>query len=155
MWFSFPSLILVDDLKKGIRINAFGSLFSSNVRMANFQVRGDGSKRMKSEGIRFIENPNFMITVYGYNGNGKTTWAQAIVNECIEDGLVAVYITASDAIAYLKKGIGNDDHDVDARLNSLTDVPALVLDELTQPRWTEWVEDQLTTLIDRRYRLDE
>ena len=34
-------------------------------------------------------------------------------------------------------------------------MPVLALDELTQTRWTEWVTDQLGTLIDRRYRLGE
>jgi len=140
----------------------WGSSLDRSLGLADFLVRGEGSKRMLSAARSFIANPTQMVTVYGdavtgqassANGNGKTTWAQIIVNECIRRGVVAVYITASDAVEYLKGGIQDKHMNVEARLQKLTDVPVLALDELTQARWTEWVSDQLSTLIDRRYRL--
>ena len=109
-------------------------------------------------GHLFIKSPVGFITVFGdarngksANGNGKTTWAQALVNECIARGVSALYVTASDLMEYVNGGIGSND--VDERMAVLVSSSVLVIDELTQVRWSEWVEDKLTSIIDRRYKL--
>ncbi len=117
---------------------------------------------MKAVGKKFITSPLGFITVYGYvkqnesgsaNGNGKTTWAQAIINESLENGVTSLYVNARDMMAFLKGGIGDYDFDVEQRLQIIIASEVLVIDELSAINWTPWVEDQITTILDTRYKL--
>ena len=137
----------------------FGSVLNENTLLSNFRNRGEGSKKMTEIGREFIENPTGFISVFGgirkdghgsANGNGKTTWSQALVNECLAKGVSALYVTASDLMEYINAGIENND--VDKRMAIVSNADVLVIDELTQVRWSEWVEDKLTSVIDRRYK---
>jgi chromosomal replication initiation ATPase DnaA len=140
---------------------AIGTKLDSQKFIKDIQLRGEGSRAMVAAGKKFIENPFGFLTIYGLvlpadkrssaNGNGKTTCLQALVNECVQRGTAAVYMTASDLIEFLKDGIGNDGYDVEDRLNVLCTIPILSIDEMSQPAWTPWVEDKLSTLINRRY----
>ena len=145
--------------------DSFGSVLNKRLRLDDFKVRGDGSKEMARVGKDFIAKPVGMVTVYGSkiaeyssssaNGNGKSTWAQAVVNECILRGVSALYVTASDLMGYINAGIKDDKFGVEARIDKLANIPLLIVDEMTQVRWTEWVEDKLSTLVNRRYARDE
>lgn len=139
---------------------AIGTKLDAQKFIVDIQDRGPGSKEMKKAALLFIEKPFGLLTIYGLviqgqessaNGNGKTTCLQAIVNECLKRGMAAVYLTASDLVEFLKGGIGDAGYDVEDRLNVLGTIPILVVDELSQPSWTAWVEDKLSTLINRRY----
>lgn len=142
---------------------AMGTKLDVDKRFLHVLERGDGSLAMKQAAILFVGRPFGFLTVFGLvikdrkssaNGNGKTTCLQAIVNECVERGFASVYLTASDMIEFLKAGIGDDDYDVESRLTVLSGIPVLCIDELSQPSWTEWVEDKMSTLINRRYAGD-
>ena len=137
----------------------FGSVLNSKIFLKNFRDRGESSRKMLEIGKDFIDNPVGFISVFGgkkpdgtgsANGNGKTTWSQALVNECLVKGVSALYVTASDLMEYINGGI--ESNDIDKRMGIISRADVLVIDELTQVRWSEWVEDKLTSVIDRRYK---
>lgn len=113
--------------------------------------RGEGSRRMSAAANLFIHGNITSLTIYGTNGTGKTTTLMAIANALLDNQVGALYITAADAMSYIKGGIGLDFNDID-RMEKLIGVPVLLLDELTQVNWTVYVREKLETILDRRYR---
>lgn len=131
-----------------------GSRHDPGLLLGDVQIRGEGSRAMKAAAGKFLQKPHGFLTIYGGNGNGKTTCLQAMTNELLMQGVAALYVTCSDAVEFLKGGIKDASYDVEDRLAVLADIPAILMDEMSQPSWTEWVEDKLTTLINRRYAAD-
>jgi len=140
-----------------------GTPLDTTLRLESVSERGSGSRGMIDAARLFLASPKGFFTIYGQvdvslptssaNGNGKTTCIQAVTNECVALGVAALYITASDLVDFIKAGIGDDDYDVEDRLSVLCGINVLCLDEVSQSVWSDWMEDKLTTLIDRRYRM--
>lgn len=128
-----------------------------SVRMVDVVAVGDGTKRMVQASKSFIENPVGYLTIHGTTGNAKTAVMHAIVNELIEKGIEAVYVTAFDVLGYIRAAFDADKNIASAsayeRLKKLECVRVLCIDELDKVRWTEFVEEQITDLVDARYRL--
>jgi DNA replication protein DnaC len=108
----------------------------------------------------FVTHPYGMITFWGGSGNAKTMALQAVINHFIDANVEAIYITAFDLISYIRAAFvknKNDlivkDDDAYSRLVRFGSVKLLAIDEFDKVRVTEWVQEQLTDLIDRRYRL--
>lgn len=110
-----------------------------------------GTLQMVACAVGWIRHPDCILTIWGRNGTGKSMVLQAITGEVIRRGVAALYVRAHDLLDFLKAGIGDDDYDVAARLNVLASVPVLCIDELTLVRWTDWVAEQLESLLDLRY----
>lgn len=109
----------------------------------------------------FMSHPYGIITFWGGSGNAKTMALQAVVNHHVDQNIEAIYITAFDLISYIRsafsKSKGNDleikDDNAYNRLLRFESVKILAIDEFDKVRVTDWVQEQLTDLIDRRYRL--
>lgn len=120
-----------------------------------------GTREMVDRCQMFIESPDVMMTFWGAPGNAKTMALQAVVNHFIGAGVEAVYVTAFDLISHIRsafhKETGNDlqilDGNAYQRLQRFERVKILAVDEFDKVRVTDWVQEQLTDLIDRRYRL--
>lgn len=112
---------------------------------------------MVRECAKFLDHPYGFVTIHGTSGNAKTVALQACVNAMVSSGVDAVYITAFDLISYIrdafddKKEVKSDS--AYARIVRFGTVSFLAIDELDKVKWTSWVEEQVTDLIDRRYRL--
>lgn len=128
-----------------------------SVRMVDVVAVGDGTKRMVQASKIFIENPVGYLTIHGTTGNAKTAVMHAIVNELIDKGIEAVYVTAFDVLGYIRAAFDAEKNIASAsayeRLKKLECVRVLCIDELDKVRWTEFVEEQITDLVDARYRL--
>jgi len=127
------------------------------VRLSDVVAAGAGTKAMVEAARGFIQNPVGFLTLHGTTGNAKTTVLQGVVNELVAGGMEAVYVTAFDLLGYIRKAfnankdvVNLDAHD---RLRRFSAVRVLCIDELDKVRWTEFVEEQITDLIDARYRL--
>jgi DNA replication protein DnaC len=129
--------------------------YLEDVRMDAILERGPGSKAMIREAAAFLESPHGFLTIWGSNGNGKSTTLMAIANECLDRGVRSIYLTAADFEDYIKTGFGDADMDTKARLDALVDVPVLCLDEMSAVSWSKYNQTMLGKLIDRRYRMDE
>lgn len=122
-----------------------------------------GTAEMVETCARFIRNPNEIITIWGGSGNAKTMALQAVVNHFVGQQVEAVYITAFDLISYIRAAFHKTDkNDLEVkdesawqRLGRFERVQILAVDEFDKINVTAWVREQLTDLIDRRYRLAE
>lgn len=120
-----------------------------------------GTMAMVMHCKRFIKFPNTMLTLWGGSGNAKSMALQSVVNHFVDDHVEAIYITAFDLISYIRaafqKSSGNDltikDDSAYQRLAQFERVRILAIDEFDKVRVTDWVQEQLTDLVDRRYRL--
>lgn len=107
----------------------------------------------------FIECPNGIVTFWGGSGNAKTLALQAVVNHFVTANTQAVYITAFDLISYIRSAFNKDRDVIDdnaySRLVRFEHVRILAIDEMDKVNATNWVQEQLTDLIDKRYRLGQ
>lgn len=120
-------------------------------RLSQIATAGD-TERMIAAAGDFILSPSGILTVWGTTGNAKTVVLMSIVNECVERGIGAVYLTGFDLVGYIRDAFKEDDSAL-ARIRRFENVPVLCLDELDKVKMTDWVIEQITDLIDRRYRL--
>ena len=116
-----------------------------------------GTGRMLSAARDFVKQPIGFLTLYGSTGNAKTAVLHGVVNELVDQQIEAVYVTAFDVLGYIRAAFDKE-HDViddtaHDRLKRLERVRVLCLDELDKIKWSDWVEEQITDLIDARYRL--
>lgn len=129
-----------------------GSRLQPNT-FVDFIVSNDITDTMLKQAKGFVQGFYNLYTVYGANGTGKTTILMAITNEFLNAGTRAVYLTAYDAIEYVKAGFGLD-FGADARISKISNLPILLLDELSQVRWSEYNAETLEAILDRRHRAD-
>jgi len=124
----------------------------------------EATARMVNACRKFISQPQGIITIHGGSGNGKTMALQACVNAMLEKNIEAVYVTAFDLISFIRAAFQQDkftkvvdvvEGDAYGRLQRFERVKVLALDEFDKVKVTDWVRDQLTDLIDRRYRMAE
>lgn len=120
-------------------------------RLSRILPDGD-TGRMVQAASDFVQSPAGILTIWGTTGNAKTVVLMSVVNECVERGIGAVYLTGFDLVGYIRDAFKEDESAL-ARIRRFENVPVLCLDELDKVKWTEWVEEQITELIDRRYRL--
>lgn len=132
----------------------------SNMEMQNtlddIDPAGAGTQEMVKAARGFVTAPIGILTIHGTPGNAKTAVLQGIVNELVRAGVEAVYITAFDIMGYIRSAFDSK-HDVSdlgayERLKRLERVRVLAIDELDKVRWTGFVEEQITDLIDVRWR---
>lgn len=133
------------------------------LKLSDIMTKGrPQTKAMVAACARFLDRPYGMLVIHGTSGNAKTVALQACVNALLGVGVEAVYITAFDLISYIRAAFVFDkstgiheakmDSDYD-RIVRFGTVPFLALDELDKIKMTDWVEQEVTDLIDRRYRL--
>lgn len=115
------------------------------------------TKAMVIACAEFLDHPHGTLTIHGTSGNAKSVALQACVNALVDVGVEAVYITAFDLISYIREAF-NEQREVKSesaydRILRFGRVPFLAIDELDKIKMTDWVMEQVTDLIDRRYRL--
>jgi DNA replication protein DnaC len=128
-------------------------------RLSDLEVRGrPGTRLMRNACQAFCDSPAGILTIWGGPGIGKTAALQAVVNEFAAQGMQAVYVTARDLLADVRKRFksspAGDSGDADERLREYAGLRILALDELDKFKLTEWATQELSDLVDRRYRLD-
>lgn len=132
-------------------------------RLADVVTKGrPATETMVRACAEFLDRPCGMLTIHGTSGNAKTVALQACVNALIDVGVEAVYITAFDLISYVREAFAFDKstgvHEMKNdsaydRIVRFGSVRFLAIDEFDKIKMTDWVEQEITDLIDRRYRL--
>lgn len=128
------------------------------IRLEDIETRGrPGTKRMVEAARVFLAAPCGFLAVHGGYGNGKSTLLKAIVNECLERGVEARYITMAEVMAYAREAFeseiaGDTDY---GRIEQLARQRVLVIDEVDKARPTDYTREVQTHLFDLRYRLAE
>jgi len=149
------------------RLNRVSGLTENErkIKLEDIMTDGlDATRRMVNECRKFIVRPQGIITIHGGSGNGKTMALQACVNAMLDKNIEAVYVTAFDLISFIRSAYSQNketkvidvvDDNAYRRLQKFERVRVLALDELDKVKVTDWVLEQLTDLIDRRYRMAE
>ena len=89
------------------------------------------------------------LFIYGPRGTGKTMLAAIIANEKAKKGQPVLFTSVPDLLEDIRMSFGtNQRGDV---MQAARDTPCLVLDDLGAERITEWVGEQLFTLLNYRY----
>ncbi len=100
----------------------------------------------------FAENPEGWLVFTGPSGSGKTHLAAAIVNESIEKGRPAFYITTPDLLDRLRASFDADSETpYDEFFEQVKNTPLLALDDLGVQSATPWAKEKLDQLLTARF----
>jgi DNA replication protein DnaC len=100
----------------------------------------------------FAANPEGWLVFSGPSGSGKTHLAAAIVNERIEKGFPALYITTPDLLDRLRAAINTDSEmPYDESFEQMKSAPLLTLDDLGVQSGTPWAKEKLDQLLTSRF----
>lgn len=92
----------------------------------------------------------------GTQGIGKTMLSSIIAKNMIESGISVVFVPTTDLMAELKQAQFSEDKDqnMEAKVDMLSKVDALILDDLGSEKPTAWIQSMYYRVIDMRYRND-
>lgn len=128
------------------------------MRLEMIETNGrPGTAKMVNACREFLAEPFGSFVVHGTSGNAKTAALQSAVNVLVERRVEAVYITAFDLISYIRDAF-TESSEIKSesaydRIVRFGEVAFLAIDEFDKIKMTDWVTEQVTDLIDRRYRL--
>ncbi len=103
-----------------------------------------------------VEQQAYMLTIWGSNGNAKSSALIATTNEFLDRGIPAVYLPAYDLLNWIQEAIGGDgtvkSESAFQRLDLVKSIRMLAIDEFQAIKVTDWRLEQLRNIIDRRWR---
>lgn len=154
-------------LKKEIEKKlASSGLTKKNLRykIEDYQVT-DGNRKMYEGVVRYLkawpELLNADISSKGFGligtpGIGKTMLSSIIAKNMIDSGISVVFVPTTDLMQELRQAQFNDDKDqnMEAKIEVLSKVDALILDDLGSEKPTEWIQSMYYRVVEMRYRND-
>ncbi len=100
----------------------------------------------------FAAKPEGWLVFSGPSGSGKTHLAAAIVNECIDKGQPALYITTPDLLDRLRSSISSDSETPYSEFfEQVKTTPLLALDDLGVQSGTPWAKEKLDQVLTSRF----
>ena len=113
-------------------------------------ILGDADSYVRS--FNFDTAPPSSLLLRGGVGCGKTHVAVAILRAVIAKGYRGLYYNMVDLLADIRRTY-SDDHAIDEAefLDDLLAPDLLVIDDLGAEKTTEWVNDRLYLIVNRRY----
>jgi DNA replication protein DnaC len=100
----------------------------------------------------YAEQAGGWLYVCGPCGAGKSHLAAAIANTVAMRGRSVAYASVPDLLRFVRRGFGNGA--ADERLDALTQIDVLILDDLGTEYLTAWAAEQLFVLLNARYLSD-
>lgn len=102
--------------------------------------------------LDFARNPQGWLFLHGRHGCGKTHLAAAIAHVLLQDGVPVLFKPVPDLLDLLRSSYNPDTAVSFDRIFSLVrDVSVLVLDDLGAQVSTQWAQEKLYQLLNRRY----
>lgn len=109
-------------------------------------------RRAHNRAREFAQKPEGWIVFTGSSGCGKTHLAAAIINQCIETGIPAFYITVADLLDHLRSSFSPaSEMPYDEFFEQVRNTPVLVLDDFGVQSSTSWAKEKLDQLLSHRY----
>jgi len=89
----------------------------------------------------------------GNAGIGKTMLACIIAKDMLDKGIPVVFVPSADLLAELRDAqFKKDDEGIENKLDYLSKIEVLILDDIGKEKPTEWIQSMYYRLIDMRYR---
>lgn len=98
--------------------------------------------------MKWYENPKYLFYFTGKVGTGKSYFASAIYNRCIESKLFVRAYTEANFLSHLREGMSKID--AIAEVNRLCECSVFILDDLGSSSMTDWQKENLFYMIDIR-----
>jgi DNA replication protein DnaC len=99
--------------------------------------------------LAYSETDKPFVLCYGATGNGKTHLCQALTKTLNIRGVQTYYYQVPSLMNILRKAI--NDNEVEIWVNSLSDLPGLVLDDFGSETQSDWGLGKLQEIIDNRW----
>ena len=90
------------------------------------------------------------MLIYGPKGTGKTKLAAIMANEMVKKGTPVLFSSMPELVMDLKSKLGEDGA-LEEAIRTVQEVEVLILDDLGTERPTPWVNEQVFTILNRRY----
>lgn len=121
------------------------------------RIENDDKENMKIHNavIRYVQKwheikqKNMGILFYGDVGRGKTFYAGCIANMLLDKGVPVIMTNISALITAMSINHGQNKAKI---LNSISNIPLLVLDDFGVERNSEYALEKIEEIIDTRYR---
>lgn len=95
----------------------------------------------ESKGLRLI----------GDYGTGKTHLVASIIHKLAEKGVPGMFVVVPELLRAIRNGYNGDGKNAEKLIQAAETAPLLVLDDLGAEKPTEWVQEQLFIIINKRY----
>lgn len=118
----------------------------------NFDPDVPGVRRAYFRALKYAENPQGWLVLFGNYGSGKTHLAAAIANAALQRHYQVLFAVVPDLLDHLRSTFGpNSEIDYDERFETIREVRLLVLDDLGTENTTPWAREKLYQIINHRY----
>lgn len=113
----------------------------------------DDQEQALNAALDFVDKPRGWVSFAGRFGNGKTTLIYAALNDLAAQGVYGRYFSAPEMLDYLREAFDRGCQDSAlTRLQAISELPVLAIDELDKYNATAWAGEQMQKLFDLRYR---
>lgn len=148
----FKMIRLKNKMKKYKKISVVDKKFEE----ASFEKAEDSKviqlSKKYAKAIIEKEGENFGLMLYGTVGTGKTYASACIANHLMENGKTVLAISLSQYLSKLRQGWDEAEKEL---LEAVETCDLLVIDDFGIEKSSEWVEEKIFNLIDKRYRTEK
>ena len=106
------------------------------------------------EAIKSVLDDGYgMVYIHGLSGLGKTLTLKTAVVESLRKKNLSCYVRMAEILDHLRQGFNVQNSDECERLKRWSEIPILCIDEFDRVRSTEYSNERIFVLMDRRYEL--
>jgi DNA replication protein DnaC len=100
----------------------------------------------------YARDPHGWLVLLGGYGAGKTHLAAAIANYRVALGHPVLFVVVPDLLDYLRATFSpNSDTGLDERMETIREIPLLILDDLGAHNSTPWAQEKMFQILNHRY----
>lgn len=142
------------EIEKRFALDSLGDRFKDST-FDNYEHRLGSEQAFKmgqQYAQEFIEWGPDSLMLWGNVGNGKSHIASAIANHLNDQGYIVIFQSVPDLLARIKSTFGKSQETESDILRALQQCDLLILDDIGAEKVTDWVQEVMFRIIDKRYR---
>jgi DNA replication protein DnaC len=143
------------EVEKRFALSSLGDRFKDST-FHNFEMRLGSEKSFQMAyqyAQEFNEWGSDSLLIWGDYGNGKSHLAAAIANELNERGKIVIFQSVPELLERIRSTFNKNSRESENEiLTALQMCHLLILDDIGAEKVTDWVQEALFRIIDKRYR---